>query len=187
MHVHRMRDKGREMPVVARPQDVRSACIWFCRYRSLRALAAYSHLRELKIGGLPDDSLEAIGALRELRYLCIVDLPGIRSLEPLRGLGQLETLSLATLPEWQGKRRQVVESLEPIAALPALEHLELLGVCPPDLSLAPLEFCPNLVSARFAHYPPREVDRFELVTQLPGDFAPLPQFEQRMVKVKTPT
>jgi len=187
MHVHRMRDKGREMPVVARPQDVRSATLWFCRYRSLRALAAYSHLRELKIGGFPDATLEAIGALRELRYLCIVDLPGVRSLEPLRGLGHLETLSLATLPEWLGKRRQVVASLEPIAALPALEHLELLGVCPPDLSLAPLEFCPNLVSARFAHYPAREVERFGILTQVPDDFAPLPHFEQRMVQVRSST
>ena len=38
MHVHRMRDKAREMPVVARPEEVTSASIWFCRYRSLRAL-----------------------------------------------------------------------------------------------------------------------------------------------------
>jgi hypothetical protein len=181
MHVHRMRDKAREFPAVARPQDVTSACIWFCRYRSVDALAGFGHLRELKIGGLPDDSLQAIGALAELRYLSIVDLPAVHSLEPLRGLARLETLSLATLPEWQGRRRQVVASLEPIAALPALTHLELLGVCPPDLSLAPLELCPNLVSARFTQYPPREVDRFELITQIPGDFAPLPRFEERML------
>jgi hypothetical protein len=181
MHVHRMRDKARMFPDIGRPQEVTSACIWFCRYRSLHALAEFPHLRELKIGGFPDDSLEALGALHDLRYLCVVHLPGVRSLEPLRGLARLETLSLATLPDWEGRRRQVVSSLEPLVALPALTHLELLGVCPPDLSLAPLELCPNLVSARFTQYPPREVDRFELITQIPADFAPLPRFEERML------
>ena len=55
-------------------------------------MAELVHLRELKIGGFPDDSLEALADLDELRYLCIVDLPAVRSLEPLRGLARLETL-----------------------------------------------------------------------------------------------
>jgi len=98
----------------------------------------------------------------------------------LRALSKLEILCLATLPAWDGRRRQTIASLEPIAALPALTHLELFGVCPPDLSLAPLEHCPNLLTARFTQYPRREIDRFALVTQIPDTFAPTPRFEERM-------
>jgi hypothetical protein len=181
MHVHLMRESAKEFPPVADPLAVTSACIWFCKYRSLRGLGAFTQLRELKIAGFPDDDVETLGTLRELRWLSVMHLPAVRDLEPLRRLVHLETLSLATLPGWEGKRRQHVASLEPVAALPQLRHLELFGVCPPDLSLAPLEYCPHLVSARFTQYPRREIERYALITQLPDDFAPGPRFEERMI------
>jgi hypothetical protein len=181
MHVHLMRSSAKEFPPPADPLAVTSVFAWFCKFRSLQALGCLPHLQELKIAGFPDDTLAAIGGLRELRYLSLMHLPAVHDLAPLRGLALLETLSLAVLPAWEGKRRQHVASLEPVAALPALRHLELFGVCPPDLSLAPLEHCPNLVSARFTSYPRREIERFALITQLPDDFAPAPRFEARMV------
>ncbi len=182
MHVHLMHGTAKEFPLLADPLAVTSVLAWFCKFGSLQALGSLPNLLEVKIAGFPDETFDALGGLRALRYLSVMHLPAVHGLEPLRGLASLETLSLSVLPAWEGKRRQHVASLEPVAALPALRHLELFGVCPPDLSLAPLEYCPNLVSARFTSYPRREIERFALITQLPDDFAPAPRFEARMVR-----
>jgi hypothetical protein len=75
-------------------------------------------------------------------------------LGPLARLTSLVTLRLETLPSWDASgKRTIVESLEPLAELKALEHVELFSVLPPDRSLEPLERLPSLVTARLQRLP----------------------------------
>ena len=116
-----------------------------------------------------------MGRLTSLR---ILHMPDITSLEELSGLTCLKTLSLETSPSWDASgKRTVVSSLEPIAAIAGLEHLQLFGVCAPDKSLAPLERLKSLRSARFQQYPQEEVERFFRVTGAIDQFNPTSSFD----------
>src|SRR5512143_2963022 len=160
MHLDLSRDTASDFPHLEAPESIRTARVWHCRYKTLRPLATLSHLETLVIATYPDDSLETVGALRHLRYLSILHLPKVQELLPLGGLEHLETLSLATLPSWDASRRkQIVSSLEPLVQLPHLRHLELFGVVPADRSLAVLQSCPALESARFSKFPKAELAR----------------------------
>jgi hypothetical protein len=69
------------------------------------------------------------------------------------------------------------KTLAPLAALPALAHLELLGICPPDKSLGTIEKCKHLRTARIAHYPRAEIERFFSTTAVANQFNPDPMGE----------
>lgn len=178
MHVDLMRDKAKAMAPREAPGAVTSLRIWNCKYTSLAPVARFVNLRELAIAGLPDDSLQMLSALEQLRYLKILHMPKVTSLEPLAGLRRLESLSLATSPSWDAAGKvQRVASLEPLSRLASLRHLELLGVLPPDASLKPLEQCGRLQSARVARYPATELARFRAATGVSDAFNPPASFD----------
>lgn len=166
------------MPTVADAHAVGSLRLWHCCYRTLDALAAFSHLRILVIATFPDKTLDVVAKLRRLTYLRILHLPHVTDLSPLTALPSLESLALETLPSWDASGKvTVVESLAPIAALPGLRHLQLFGVRPADKSLKPLEQCGSLKTGRFSKFPKREVDRFHEATGVRNDFIPEPAYD----------
>lgn len=178
MHVDLMRDKAKAMPLQADPGAVTSLRIWHCKYTSVAPLAAFINLQELAIAGLPDDSLEMLAGLGQLRYLKILHMPKVTSLEPIGRLAHLVSLSLATSPAWDAAGKvQDVASLGPLSSLPALRHVELFGVVPQDGSLKPLQACRQLQSARFSKYPAAEVERFRAAVGVRDDFNPPASFE----------
>ena len=158
-----MRSAERQMPAISALLEVQSLTVWHCKFKTLAPLASLRNLTRLVIAGFPDESFEQIGALSNLRQLSILHFPRVRSLSPLKQLVQLAALSLESLPSWDASRKQlVVESLSPLAELPSLAHLQLLGVVPPERSLTALEASSSLRSARFQGYPGAEVERFHL-------------------------
>jgi hypothetical protein len=174
-HLELMRDPGRAFPPVADPEAVRRATVWHCRYTSLAPLAELRHLEQLVIATFPDTSFEFLAGLEKLRLLRIVHMPKVDDIGPLARLTQLTSLSLSTLPSWDASgKTTTIRSLEPLAALPALAHLELFGICPPDKSLAPLEKCKHLRTARFSQYPLAEMARFFKKTIVENQFNPEP-------------
>jgi hypothetical protein len=176
-HLDLIRDSARSFPVVSDPDAVRSARVWYCKYKSLASLAELRNLEELVIAGFPDESFEFLGTLEKLRLLNVLHLPKITSVTPLSKLSLLETLSLSTLPSWDASRKiTIIESLEPLADIPALAHLELFGVCPPDKSLVPIERCKHLRTARFSQYPAKELARFYERVAVVNKFNPKPSF-----------
>ena len=178
MRVDLMRDRATSFPVLEKKDQVRSMRVWHCKYKSLQPLAELPNLQELVIATYPDKTLRALGRMGRLSYLRILNMPDITSLEKLSGLTCLKTLSLETSPSWDASaKRTVVSSLEPIAAIAGLEHLQLFGVCPPDKSLAPLERLKSLRSARFQQYPQEEVERFFRVTGAIDQFNPASSFD----------
>lgn len=153
MHLDRMRDEARAFPAVTAPLEIRSARLWHCKYRSLVPLSEFKNLEVLVIATYPDDSFQLLSPLPHLRYLRVLHLPKVSDLDPLAQLGQLESLSLETLPSWDASgKRQVVSSLQPISQLQSLRHLELLGVVPADGKLTPLFDLKAIESARFSKY-----------------------------------
>lgn len=90
-------------------------------------------------------------------------------------LKALETLRLETPPSWDASSKTTdVASLEPLATLDRLRHVELFGVVPPDRCLGPLERCRSLTAVRVSHYPKAEVARFYAATGTSSSFAPEP-------------
>lgn len=173
-HLELMRDPARAFPPIVDPDAVRQATIWHCRYTSLAPLAELRQLKRLVIATFPDASLDYLGGLEKLRFLRIMHMPKVSDIEPLAGLTQLTSLSLSTLPSWDASgKTTTIRSLEPLAALPALAHLELFGICPPDKSLGPLEKCKHLRTARVSQYPSAEVDRFFCTTGVANQFNPV--------------
>lgn len=172
-----MRERDHDFPQIAAPEAVDTLRSWHCRYGNLGALRRLRNLRGLEIASYPDPTLDAIGELRMLRYLFLLHLPKVTSLGPLSRLTSLVTLRLHTLPSWDASRkRTVVESLEPVAHLKNLQHIELFGVSPADGSLRPLEDCKSLKTARFHLIPKVEVKRFYEVTGLSDAHSPAPDF-----------
>lgn len=177
MHLDLMRDESATFRAVAQPDAVRSLRIWHCAYRTLDRVSDFRNLQTLVIATFPDPTLSALSPLSQLRYLSIVHMPRITDLSPLMALAGLESLSLATLPSWDSSGKTMeVDSLDPIAHLRALRHLGLFGVCPKDRSLAAVERCESLQSARFSKYPKFEVARFYQVTRVSDAHVPEPEF-----------
>lgn len=143
-------------PVPADPLHYASARIWHCRFRSLRGLDRLRNLRKLEVAGYPDASLDPLRGLGRLEHLSMVHLPAVTSLEPLSCLVALRRLTLAALPAWNPASMPVqVDSLIPLSALPALEEVNLFGVQPADRSVKVLWRIPSLRRARLAQYPER--------------------------------
>lgn len=178
VHLVLARDVTRTFPEVEDPDAIRSARIWFCKYNSLEQLANLRNLEELVIAGFPDDSLDFIGRMEKLYLLSILHMPKVSNIAPLAGLKRLTTLSLSTLPSWDSSRKtSTILSLEPLASIPKLAHLELFGICPPNKSLLPLESCKCLETVRVSQYPRAEVARFYAKTGLANQFNPEPSYE----------
>ncbi|MES2016655.1 MAG: hypothetical protein V4484_09175 [Pseudomonadota bacterium] len=177
MHLELMRDPSRTFPTVAEPESVISAKVWHCKYKSLLPLAQMRNLEELVIASFPDASFEFLGTLAKLRVLHVMHMPKICDIGALAKLSQLTSISLATLPSWDASSKTTtIQSLEPLAEIPELAYLELLGICPPDKSLAPLGRCKHLQTARISHYPMVEIDRFFSETKVINKFNPEPSF-----------
>jgi hypothetical protein len=175
MHLEFMRIAERQMPAVAEPLEVKSLTVWHCKFKTLAPLASFRNVTRLTIAGFPDESFEQISMLSNLKELRILHFPRARSLAPLKHLVQLFALSLESLPSWDTSRRQlVVESLDPLAELPSLTHLQLFGVVPPDRSLAVLEANSSLKSARFQGYPAAEAELFFLAKGVKNASYPFP-------------
>lgn len=156
-----MRDSAPTFPILKNKEQIRFMRIWHCKYKTLQPIADLLNLEELVIATFPDRTLEALGSMPKLSYLSILHMPKIKNLQELSDLSSLETLSLATSPSWDASGKcTIVESLEPIAAIANLKHLQLFGVCPPNKSLAALGKLKNLRTARFSQYPQTEIDRF---------------------------
>jgi hypothetical protein len=177
MHLDLMRDTATVFPSVDRPCEIRTLRVWHCKYKSLQALAGLENLEEVVIATFPDKSLDMLALLNKLRYLSILHMPKVSELEVLAGLESVESLSLSTSPSWDAARKcTIVSSLEPVARMKSLKHLELFGVCPPDKSLAVLENCSTLQSARFSQYSKNEIERFYQATGVVNQFNPKPSF-----------
>jgi hypothetical protein len=178
MHLDLMRDPQTVFPEVRDPVSITSLRVWHCKYKSLRQICRLENLRELAIASYPDEDFEALKGLGRLEFLSVVHLPKITDLSPLSELRQLTTLSLATAPSWDtSARRTVVKTLEPLAGLPALRHLELFGVVPQDEDISCLQRCPNLRTARFSKYPAERLTAFYAESRISDAHAPRPQFE----------
>jgi hypothetical protein len=177
-HLDLMRETAKEFPAIEHRSQIRTLRVWHCKYKSLRAVGDFQNLEELVIATFPDSTLDVLGPLVNLRYLSILHLPKITDIEALSSFGRLETLSLQTSPSWDASGKcTVVASLEPIARMPGLKHLELFGVCPPNKSLAAVEELKTLKSARFSQYPSAEIERFYRLTSVSNQYNPEPSFD----------
>jgi hypothetical protein len=176
-HLDLLRRTETEFPRFDNPASIRSLRVWHCKYKSLQMTNQFRDLQELVIATLPDNSLSFLEMVRDLRYLSILHMPNITDVGALAHLKKLESLSLQTLPSWDASGKcTTIESLEPLAQIPGLKHLELFGICPPNKSLLPLERIKNLQSARFLKYPKGEVVRFFGETGIADQFNPPPSF-----------
>lgn len=154
MHVDLMRDKSATFPLGAMPAGVDSLCVWHCKYKTLKPIAELRQLRALRIASFPDETLDFLSELKGLEWLSILHLPKVTSLGPLGQMADLRWLALQTLPSWDASRkRTVVDSLRPLAELPRLQHVSLLGVIPEDRSLHDLKVAGNLKTARLHGFP----------------------------------
>jgi hypothetical protein len=179
MHLEFMRHKGSGMPPVEEPGAITSARIWHCNFRSLAPLSELTNLRTLAIATYPDDSLEPLANLRHLTYLNVLHFPRVSDLTPLSELSDLETLSLSSLPSWDVSGKVLeVESLQPLANLRRLRHLELFGVRPRKDGLLPLMNLDQLESARLSKLPDEEVKEFLEKTGAADAFNPEPDFDE---------
>ncbi len=177
MHIDFQRDDQLEAPAIADPENVRTARFWHCKFRSLDFVSQLTNLEGLVVATYPDVSFDVLGSLTSLKYLRVLHLPKVSNIAPLAGLERLEVLSLATLPSWDSSGKTTeIDSLKPIALLPALRHVELFGVRTADRSLVPLEACPALASLRVSKWPKREVERFATAAGVSNDWAPRPWF-----------
>lgn len=177
MHLDLMRDSASALPKLEHPAEIRTLRIWHCKYKSLQAVTELQNLEELVIASFPDKSLEILAPLRKLRYLSILHMPKVSELEALPSLTNIESLSLSTSPSWDSAGKcAIVDSLKPLARIVTLKHLELFGVLSVNRSLAALEQCKNLQSARFSQYPKDETERFYRATGVANQFNPEPSF-----------
>jgi hypothetical protein len=177
MHLDLIRDSASAFPTLEQRAEIRTLRVWNCKYKSLQALAELQNLEELEIASFPDKSLEILAPLRKLRYLRILHLPKVSELEALSGLTNIDSLSLSTSPSWDSAGKcTIVDSLKPLEKIVTLKHLELFGVRPEDRSLAVLEQCKSLYSARFSQYAKDEAERFYRATGVANQFNPKPSF-----------
>lgn len=174
MKLDLVRDSSKAMPSIEGKAVIRHLRIWHCSYKTLESISELVNLESLTVASYPDDTLQLVSGLSQLRYLRIVHMPAVEDLAPLAGLAQLRTLLLETSPGWDAAgKRTVVHSLSPIAVLKHLEHLSLFGVVDQARSLSSLEACPRLRSAQFMGVPKKEITRFYSATKVVNAGAPI--------------
>jgi len=173
MHLGLLRDKSATFPSKAIPTGLQSLCVWHCKYKTLRPIAELRRLRALKIASFPDDTLDFLSELKELEWLSILYLPKVTSLRPIGQMRALRWLELKTLPSWDASRkRTVVDSIGPLADLPSLQHVSLLGVVPEDRSLQSLTASRILSTARLHGFPKDAIARFFAETSVQNAHIP---------------
>jgi hypothetical protein len=178
MRLDLMRDINNVFPRLDNPEELERLRIWHCKYKSLSPLSDLINLKELVIASFPDESLDALSGLKNLRYLSILHMPKVKNLSPLSSLLKLESLSIATLPSWDASRKRIiVESLDPIIKLPNLKYLELLGVRTEEGKLDILKNSRSLISARFSQYKEIEMDLFFNNTKVIQAYNPSSSFD----------
>ena len=159
------------MPILHNPSKVTSIKIWHCNFESLISIRECINLEQLSIATLPESNFEFLGKCPNLKLLSIIHLPKIESFQNFPILNQLETLS--TLPSWDSSgKKTIVDSLASLANLPNLEHIELFGVVPEDLSIESLSIFNNLKSARFSKHPKMLINAFYKQSGISDDWAP---------------
>jgi hypothetical protein len=167
VHVDLLRDKARAFPVEGVAEGVSSLRVWHCGYQTLAPVGTLVSLRHLVIAKFPDETFDALAQLENLESLRVLHFPKVRSLSPLVNLRKLRSISLECLPSWDASsKRLVVESLGPLAQLPELNSIHLLGVVPPSRSLAELEQSQSLRLAQFHGYSKAETARFFQATRV---------------------
>lgn len=112
--------------------------IWNVGFRRFADLAALTNLVELTVLDWKDETFEPLRGLVGLERLTVIHFPKVSSLEPLTRLSNLEALTLETLPSWDVRKQQVVDSLAPLGGMTRLRMLRLGGVYARDENLAPL-------------------------------------------------
>lgn len=173
-----MRDEARELVPPSDAASVTALRVWHCKYRSLQPLEAFTGLTSLVVATWPDPTLAVFQGAHALRYLSVTHMPAVDDLTPLGSLRELLVLRLHTLPSWDPSgKKTTIRSLDPLAHLPSLRHLELFGVVPEDGSLAPLEASGSPRSVRVHKYAKRERDRYYAATRMRNSFAPPPPVE----------
>ncbi|WP_243405546.1 hypothetical protein [Solimicrobium silvestre] len=178
MHLDLMRDEAKKFPKVNNHNDIHSIRIWHCKYKTLQVLEEFPNVEELVVASFPDDSLDFLVTLSKLKYLSIIHLPKISSLDPLAKLLHLDSLSLSTSPAWDAQGKcTIIQSLAPLTEIEPLHHLELFGVCPENKLLSDLDKCKNLVTARFSQFQKGEGERFYKTTGVVNEFNPKPTFK----------
>ncbi|ASJ98083.1 hypothetical protein [Shewanella marisflavi] len=177
MHIDFMRDKSTQMPVLDSPEQVLSARFWHCNFETLKPLSECKNIEVLIIASLPESNFDFLRDCPNLKYLSVLHLPKVAELVGLETLRNLETLSLSTLPSWDSSgKTQLVSSLEPIACLPRLKHLELFGVIPASKSPEALANCALLESVRLSKYDRKAAKQYYQSTQVSDEWAPEPVF-----------
>lgn len=172
-----MRENENELEVFENPECFTSARIWHCKYKSLESISKLVNLKTLVIATFPDANLDILANLKSLSYLSILHLPKVTSVSALAKLKALESLSLSTLPSWDSSGRVItIDSLEPIATIGNLKHIELFGVCPESKELTGLEGCTSLESGRFSKYPKKEIERFVAKMGITQQHVPEPEY-----------
>lgn len=181
MHLDFMRDPSKVMPVIDSPSEVRSIRIWHCKYTSLAPLADCINLEVLVVATFPDDGFECISGLKKLNYLSVMHLPKVTSLSALTDLHSLESVSLSTLPSWDSSGKvTVISSLKPLAALPNLKNIELLGVRPEAKSPLELLASSSIECVKLSKFTKKLVEEFYLVTGVVDGHMPAPVFYENL-------
>jgi len=66
MHVDLICDQSKVMPIFGSPTDLTTLRIWFCKYRTLKALGSLHQLKTLVVAGFPDEDLEVPSGISEV-------------------------------------------------------------------------------------------------------------------------
>lgn len=130
------------------------AVLWNIRAEEISALRNWSGIERLIIDGIPRVSdIFPLGSLENLELLSIERAPKARDISALSSLSNLRYLCFAGGYSTSSKR---VPTLQPLAALKRLQHLNLVGVNSSDRSLAPLAEMHTLKEIRLSNNWPTE-------------------------------
>ena len=177
MHIELMRQKSKQIPEIDTPDKVRSVQVWHCNYESLIPLGECMNIETLVVATFPDSSFDFLVKCQKLSYLSVLHLPKVDNLESIGLLSNLEILSLETLPDWDSSGKiQLVDSLQPLARLPSLKHLELFGVCPTNKSPEELISSSSLKSVRLSKYNNKAVEQYYQASGVSDKWAPEPKY-----------
>jgi len=131
----------RDLASLAAFLDVKYLHFYELRAANFSPLSAISHLRNLKIHwNTKVIALHAIGQLRDLESLVLVDVPKAKDLSPLEAMPELAALEFSG-GIWNPNHAIL---LAPIASLPKLEELVLTNLRVESGGLRPLARCRSL-------------------------------------------
>jgi hypothetical protein len=126
--------------------------------KSLAGIEAMERLESLTLIMVAAEDLSPLGGLLNLQEITFRYVRGCRDLGGLAALPQLRRL---TMDQSVGSDRDIVhvETLRPLAALPRLEEVVLLGTAIDDGDLSPLVALPKLRKVRLGRHSGADVDK----------------------------